>query len=309
MSGTSFEQVLDIKAGAGEAPIWSAEEQALYWIDIRECTVNRFDPATGLNARWPFPSRPGSMVLRQGGGGLIAARDGLYEMDFTDGTCRHVLEPPFNKQIFRFNDGRTDRQGRFCLGTLINTITDGGDQDFRDTPFQGTGILYTYDGLKLMPIVAPLAVSNGTAISPDGRTLYRADTRGRVIYAHDYDPEMGLASNQRIFARTPETLGLPDGACVDAEGGYWVALPAGPDGGSVARFTPEGKLDFHIETPVPIPTMPAFGGSGLATLYVTTGRIETFMGAEAHPLSGDIFAVETGFRGCPETPFISRAAT
>lgn len=297
-------RALDVKAELGESPVWSVEEQALYWVDIHRRTVNRFEPGSGATAAWSIPSLPGCVVLREGGGGIVAARDGFYEIDFKGGVPKRLLESPYNLEIFRFNDGRTDRQGRFCVGSMANLAIEG--QDFRKSPYHGTGVLYRYDGVSLMPIFAPLAASNGTAFSPDGRTLYRADTRGRIIYAHDYDPVSGTASNERIFARTPDALGLPDGACVDADGGYWSALPAGPDGGSVARFTPDGELDFHIETPIPVPTMAAFGGPEMSTLYITSARIERYMGVPVHPLSGDIFAVETEFRGCPETPCVLR---
>ena len=49
------ECVLDARAELGECPVWSAEEQALYWVDIYASALNRFDPAAGENRTWPMP--------------------------------------------------------------------------------------------------------------------------------------------------------------------------------------------------------------------------------------------------------------
>jgi sugar lactone lactonase YvrE len=50
-----------------------------------------------------------------------------------------------------------------------------------------------------------------------------------------------------------------------------------------------------------VPTMVAFGGLNMATLFITSGRIEKFFNKPSSPLGGDIFAIETGYRGIPET--------
>jgi sugar lactone lactonase YvrE len=104
---------------------------------------------------------------------------------------------------------------------------------------------------------------------------------------------------ERLFAKIPDEFGIPDGATVDSEGGYWVALPFG-ETGKIARFAPDGRLDIHIDLPVLAPTMVAFGGLNMATLFITSGRIEKFLNRPSSPLGGDIFAIETGFRGIPE---------
>jgi sugar lactone lactonase YvrE len=129
----------------------------------------------------------------------------------------------------------------------------------------------------------------------------------RQIIAYDYDPSSGGISNERIFATVPFELGGPDGAAVDTEGGYWVALAAPQDGssptGGVARFTAGGDLDRYIPMPVPMVTMVAFGGPDLSTLYVTTARLEKFMHGAIPSHAGDIFVIETDYRGEPETQF------
>lgn len=297
MAEFEVEPVLEARARIGECPIWSTEEQCLYWLDIDGKRFNRFDPATGLNRHWDLPLMPGSYVLREGGGVTIAMQDGIHDFNPETGALTRRVEAPYDQARLRFNDGRTDRQGRYWVGSMSLDFSD------RDGP---SGATYCFDGTSLSERISPIHDANGNAFSPDGRTMYRSETFQRKIFAYDLDPETGALSNERLFAEVPDHLGLPDGAVVDADGGYWPALPAGPSGGSVARFTPEGKLDLVIEIPVLLPLMPAFGGPDLSTLYITSGSIEEDIGQKKSPLSGAIFAVKTPYRGLAETKFRPR---
>ncbi len=303
MHSYQVRSALDVKAEVGEAPLWCAEQQALYWIDNRKFTINRFDPASDQNIVWPLPSKPGCFVLRENNGAIVAARDGFYDIDFAEGVMKKLFDAPYNATIFHFNDGKPDRRGYLCVGSMVGRDLSRSER----APFRRGGVLYRFDGDTLTPCIAPIAASNGTAFSPDGKILYRADTGRQRIYAHDYDMDTGVTSHERIFAEVPKELGFPDGATVDADGGYWVALLAGNRGGGIARFTSDGSLDVHIETPVPVPTMVAFGGADLSTLYVTSARLEHELGLEAHALSGDIFAIETPFQGLQEAKLANRA--
>jgi sugar lactone lactonase YvrE len=109
-------------------------------------------------------------------------------------------------------------------------------------------------GRSIEKVIAPAGMTNGTAFSPDGKTMYRVQTMDRKIFAYDYDTATGTPSRERVFAVVPDDLGVPDGATVDAESAYWVALPAPPEGGKagIARYTPDGRLDTYFEVPVPI---------------------------------------------------------
>lgn len=290
--------VLEIGAELGEHPLWSAAEQCLYWLDIDNCRINRFDPASGSNRAWQLPSAPGCFALRDDGTAVIAAQDGFYVMDFATGSVELAKPAKHDPARLRFNDGRTDRQGRFWVSTVRV------DLDLNDTKEHGW---FRLDRNGLEEKIFSVGIPNGTAFSPDGRTMYRARTLERQIFAYDYDPATGDIANERLFATIPTHLGGPDGATVDSDGGYWVALAAPQDGssptGGVARFTPEGELDRYIEMPVPMVTMVAFGGPDLSTLYVTTARLERFMAGAVPPHAGDLFAIETEFRGEPETSF------
>jgi sugar lactone lactonase YvrE len=291
-------RVLDSKAELGECPLWSADDQCLYWIDIMGSTINRFDPRTGRNTAWMLPSVPGCFAFRDGGGAVVAAQDGIYDMDFATGALERLIAPAHDFDLMRFNDGRTDRQGRLWMGTVHAA-------DMVANP--AVTAYFRYDGTGIHKGIEPVGMANGAAFSPDGRTMYRVQTTDRLIFAHDYDPVTGTPSRARVFAVVPDELGMPDGATVDSEGGYWVALPVGADNlgkGGIARYTPDGRLDVYFDAPVPMPTMVAFGGPDLSTLYITSGRLQDWVSYKVPDIAGSLFSVETPFRGIAETKFI-----
>lgn len=286
-------RVLEIGAELGEHPVWSAAGQCLYWLDIEKQTINRFDPATGLNRAWQLAVRPGCFALQADGSALLAAQDGFYRMDFESGQAELLVPSLHDPAVMRFNDGCLDRQGRFWVNSVRV------DMDMSST---ADNAYYRLDGNGLARVLGDVGIPNGTAFSPDGTRMYRARTETREIFVHDYDPGTGTPGPAHLFARLPEHLGLPDGAAVDDQGGYWVALaqlPGGPPHGGAARIAPDGRLDRVIELPVPFATMVAFGGRDLSTLYIVTARLEAFMIGEVPPGAGDIYACETGFRGVP----------
>jgi len=288
MAGFEVRHVLDIKAGLGEAPLWSVEQQALYWVDIEGKTLNRFDPASGANRAWPLPAIPGCFNFREGGL-ILAANLGYYDFDFASEKFELILEAPFDPKVFRFNDGKADRQGRLWAGTIPFA--------FKGEP---EGTFYRYENGVATPGIPGIMVPNGVAFSPDGTVMYRSESMQRIIYRYDYDIETGTPSNQRVFAEMPDGFGITDGAAVDTEGYYWCALPFG-ETGKVARFAPDGMLDLHFDMPVLVPTMVSFGGPDMSTLYITSGRLEPSLNRPVSALGGDIFAVETSFTGIAET--------
>jgi len=288
-----IDHVLDIKAELAEAPSWSVEQQALYWVDIENRSFNRFDPGTGRNDSWPIPATPGCFNFREGGGAVLATNKGFFDFDFATSRFEKICDAPFDPAQFRFNDGKADRQGRLWAGSMRLAFKIDG-------PPEGT--FYRYEAGKVTPVIADVMVPNGTAFSPDGKTMYRSDWRpeGRIVLQYDYDVATGMPSNERLFTAMPVGFGIPDGAAVDTDGFYWAAIPYG-DKGRVARFAPDGRLDLHFEMPVLGPTMVAFGGRDMSTLFITSCRLEANMGLPMSPLGGDIFAVRTHVRGTAET--------
>lgn len=250
----------------GESPCWHPVEQVLYWCDIPGRTLHRWDAPRGEHREWTFDSEPACCTPLLEGGLLLSMRDGLWRFDPASGVRHRVATPPYDPARERFNDGKADPQGRLWVGTIYEP---------RDAP---AAALYRFTGRQLTRMAGDITNSNGLAFSPDGRTLYWADTKAHAVMAFDFDGSDGSLSRRREFVqfapRDPDTpldtyAGRPDGAAVDSEGGYWVAMF---EGGRLLRFTPDGRLSRCILLPVRCPTMPCFGGPDLRTLYVTTAR-------------------------------------
>lgn len=280
--------ILDAKAGTAESPVWSAEEGALYWIDILAPSLNRLDPKSGGNRAWSLPEAVGAYALTGQGTALLALCSGLAVLDLATGRIERCAQAPYDAASGRFNDGRCDRAGRFWVGSL----RDSGP---------GGAALYRYDERGLVEQVGGIGQANGIAFSPDDSRLYHADTAARTIYAYRYDVATGAIAERRVFARV--TAGKPDGAAVDVEGCYWSACHGA---GRIRRYRPDGTLDREILLPVSQPTMPAFGGVDLDTLFVTSERhgLDAAQLAK-EPLAGGIFCIEAGVRGLPDPLFKS----
>lgn len=283
--------ILDAQATIGECPVWSAEEQALYWVDILAPALFRLDPATGEQRRWDLPEAVGSFGLGRNGDAVLALRTGFHRLDLKSGALSFLVQPEGDRPGNRFNDGKVSPDGRFFAGTM--------DEERMSRP---QGALYRLDpGGSCTRVIDGLIVSNGLAWSADGRTMFHSDSKGQVIWAWSYDPRTGAIADRREVARPSETIGRPDGAATDAEGFYW---SAGISAGVLNRWSPEGRLDRQIALPCVAPTCPCFGGPDLRTLYVTSLRHHVAPERLAErPLSGGIFALRVDVPGVPVARF------
>ncbi len=292
------EQLLPKGVLNGECPIWSPAVGKLFWVDVRGPALHLFDPATRQDQAWEMPSWAGACYLTPTGVALTL-RDGLFLFDPAAGALTFCAGPPYDVRRFTFNDGRCDRTGRLFAGPMMVPLP----PDDQSGTTAERAPMWRYDGAgKWTPVTEPVRTSNGTAWSPDGTTMYHADTRRQTVWAYDYDQASGTLANQRVFAKVeiPGAHG-PDGASVDRDGFYWVAVYGG---GCVLRFDPAGKLERRIDMPVRYPTMPAFGGVGLDTIYVTSAN-HSLSEAEraARPQEGSLFALPAPVPGLPEAMF------
>lgn len=291
--GVSVEIAVDSRSSVGEGAVWDVADELLWWVDIKQGLIQRYDPVSGRNDTFDFGEPVGCLSRRDAGGLIVAAQSGFYLFDPETGGREALADPESDQPGNRFNDGATDPRGRFWAGTMRD---DGG-------PAAQCGRFYRYDpDGTLSTHFDPVWTTNGMAFSPDGRTMYLSDSNPdvRVIWACDYDLDTGTPSNQREFFDTRAGAGRPDGGTVDADGCYWMA---GVGGAQLVRITPDGDLDRIIEMPVEKPTKPMFGGSGLDTLFVTS----IGLGHEndpAQPHAGSLFAVTgLGVTGVPQTRF------
>jgi sugar lactone lactonase YvrE len=360
----------------GESPFWHPTEGCLYGCDIPAKQVWRWAPERDELTLWDFASEPGCVAPIEGGGLLVALRDGLWRFDPISGERVQLVASPFDTATERFNDGKCDAHGRLWVGTVYEPRK------------PALAALYAWDGRELMRKADGITVSNGLAWSPDGSVMYWSDTTSHTIYAWDYDPTTGSISHQRIWAqfalktdsalepvhdlgassvssgwdemqgtnrahrlgydedlqrsRSPQAGdnrpaneivnrlmrkrrvapkfshpprgawskatglgalltdgygGRPDGAAVDTEGCYWVAMF---EGQRLLRLSPQGEVLREIRLPVRCPTMPCFGGHDLQTLYITTARNNRPEAELAtQPLAGCVLSVRVDVPGLP----------
>ena len=272
----------------GECPIWCERTRSLWWVDSRAPAVRRLDCASGIVTELALPEVVGSIAFRERGGMLAALQSGIHALDPADGKLEALAKPEAHLPENRFNDGRCDRAGRFWAGTM---------SDARREP---VGSLYRLDAdLSCTRMRNEIIIPNGLAWSPDGRTLYFADTNRHAIWAYDCDPASGAIANQRLLVDA--TPGRPDGSCVDADGCLWNAEYGG---WRIVRYTPQGRVDRVIGMPVANPTCCCFGGDALDVLYVTsaTQRL-TPEDLARQPLAGSVFALRPGATGLAEPRF------
>lgn len=293
MGRPQVECVVPAQALLGECPLWSDLDRRLYWVDIEGRAIHRYDPSTNVDEQRSVPGRPGSIALTERVGHLLVALEhGLAFYDWDSGAYREwiPLEPDATGN--RLNDGRCDPAGRFWVGSMFDPTSAG----------QATGMLHRVGpGGDVATVRSGIGVANGLAFSPDGSTMYFADTPRQTVWAYDYDVATGEAGGERVFLDFSDLPGRPDGACVDQDGCYWIACVGG---WAVIRVTPDGTVDRRIDLPVHKPTMPAFGGPGLETLFVTSigaGGSSPMAPGQRDP--GGLFAVETGVRGLAEPRF------
>lgn len=297
MADHEAELVADTRCSIGESPVWHADEHALYWTDIAGRRLWRL-AADGALASWQAPEQIGCIARHRDGGWLAAGESRLWRVHFVGdridaAPLAAVVHPA---QPMRFNDGRCDRQGRFWAATMPEDTA-------RAAP---VGAWYRYDGARLArSSLDGFYTGNGLAFSPDGTTMYVADSNARAprVLAFDYDVETGTPSNGRTFIDIAQYAGRPDGAAVDIEGAYWTC---GNDAGLVHRYLPDGRLDRSVRVPVKKPTMCAFGGPHLDTLYVTSMQSPD-LPPDAQPLAGGVFAFAAGITGMPEPLFEPRS--
>ena len=290
------ELIVDARNAVGESPVWVPQDNALYWVDIPNGGLQRWSADTGHVHAWKTPEMLACIARHRRGGWVAGMESGFFHLHpHSDGSLdsERLASVAHSRNDMRLNDGRCDRQGRFWAGSMV---LDMG----LNLP---EGRLYRYGTGQSGVIEAQLdgfIVPNGLGFSPDGKTMYVSDSHPAVqlIWAFDYDTDSGTPSNRRVFIDMNHFPGRPDGAAVDAEGFYWICAN---DAGLIHRFAPDGRLDFSLAVPVKKPTMCAFGGSRMDTLFVTSIR----PGDDHDPqsLAGGVFALNPNIKGLPEPIF------
>ena len=276
----------------GEDVQWNADDGCLWWTDLSGCALHAWHLQRGALRSFATPERLGCFAFIDGDARLLAAfASGFALFDPVSGALEWLdrCEPAGSGR--RFNDGRADRQGRFWAGTMVEDATQA-------EPYSAGLYCLGADGRAQLR-ESGVGIANGLCWSPDGRTMYFADSPRHAIWVYDFDPDSGHIGPRRDFARTAPGV-EPDGSCVDAEGGVWNAQWGA---GQVVRYAPDGQVLEVLDTPGALqPTCAAFAGPALDLLCVTSARIGLSPESlAAQPHAGDVFVFRTGTRGLPES--------
>jgi sugar lactone lactonase YvrE len=297
----SWQAVTTTPCELGESPFWHPHEQMLYWVDIPGKKIQRANVYLGTVESWDLPSEPGCIAPAASGGLVLALRHGVFRARTWGGPLQHIATLDYDPSRMRANDGKCDALGRFWIGTIDESRS------------AHDAALYCLDGRgggtpTLSHKAGPATTANGLAWSPDGRTLYWADTPAHVVWAWDLEPESNTLTAQRTFHQfspkpagwqfeQPGYQGRPDGAAVDVDGNYWVAMF---EGRRLCQLAPDGRLLAQVDTPLQCPTMPCFGGDDLRTLYLTSARHHRSAAElQAFPQSGCVLSLRVEVPGLP----------
>ncbi|HET9638426.1 MAG TPA: SMP-30/gluconolactonase/LRE family protein [Allosphingosinicella sp.] len=285
MAATEPRSVWDVAAALGEGPVWVERDRALWFTDIKGRKVHRYDPAGGGRQTWVAPEQVGFVLPARDGGFIAGLMSGLHRFDESTGRFTLIAEIEPERPNNRLNDGVVDPGGRLWFGTM-----DNGES-------AKTGAFYRFERGAVVPTgLDGIAITNGPALSPDGRILYVVDTRAGTIDSAEVADD-GMLGPARPFVRIDPAEGFPDGPTVDSEGFVWIGLYAGWE---ARRYSPAGELVERVRFPVANITKIAFGGADLRTAYATTARqMLSASEIELQPRAGDLFAFRVDVPGLP----------
>jgi D-xylonolactonase len=276
--------IVNPECALGEGPFWDPDSQRLYWVDILENRIYRYDPADGSTQSWTTPEPVGFVIVRPGGELVAGFKSGLHHVALGDDasvTSSRIDRVDGNRDDVRFNDATFDEEGRIWACTL------GG------TPDEPLGAYYCYDAeLHGRKVDTGYLVANGPALSADRSLLYTVETSGhpgrrKGVYVSRIAAGGALEDQRLLIPWAYESL--PDGVVTDGEGNLWL----GEFHGNVVRcFSPEGEELAAVPLTAWNVTKAVFGGEHGDVLYVTSACVDVDEDTLArYPDTGGVIAV------------------
>jgi L-arabinonolactonase len=277
----------------GEAVLWSGQKREIIWADIEGSRIWKYDLQSSQATFRELPARLCSFAEIANSSLLLAGfEDGIYTFDSSSSERKLIVKVEEHLPHTRVNDGRCDRSGQFVFATVDET---GG----RD------GSLYQMSAKgKLIRLLDGIGVGNSISFSPDGNSLYFADSLNKRIDVYEYNGNNGTIAGRRTFVDLSELPGDPDGSTIDSQGCLWNAHYGNS---CITRYAPSGEALLTIQLPTSQPTCVCFGGDIWDTLFITSASEGTDLSVE--PLAGSLFLVRTNFKGLSEAKFASVPAT
>jgi sugar lactone lactonase YvrE len=273
----------------GECPVWDSGRDCLFFMDITEKALHRFDWASSAATRIDLPSIGGGLVLGRDGALLAGLQTGIYRVDPDRASISFIVDPEPDRPDNRLNEAKCDPQGRLWIGSMPT----------RDRSPSGRLYRMDKDG-RIVAVLDEIVIPNALVWLNDEKMLF-ADSFRRVIWSFRYDGESGMIADRRVFADCRDEPGIPDGIALDAEGCLWNAQFGG---GRVVRYAPDGRIIAAIPLPATQVTSCAFAGDGLKQLVViTTKRLLDDRSRHEQTHAGDIFVLEAPAPGAPAPMF------
>jgi len=272
---------ISVKNILGENVLWHTEMSAIYWLDIEAACLFRYQIFTHKIEKFSLPYRMASFAFSNKKDHIIAAFEhGIAEYNIESTKIHWIFKNNKPVQGNRFNDGRSDHQGRFWAGTMVEQ---------RNSPEQHAKLYCIDHNLKCSTKIDHLTISNGLCWSKDGETLYHADSTEHTIFQYDFCKITGNIKNKKVFAKTSLDA-FPDGSTVDEQNYLWNAQWGS---GEIIRYDRFGQINLKLKLPVSNPSCVAIGGVALDWLIITTAKHNLSEKASANePLAGDVFVYQ-----------------
>ena len=275
----------------GENPLWDAERECVYWTDIPNGKLFRYDIQSARHEQIYSGQPVGGFTLQADGNLLLFRVSDIAELPLPRGGEARTIIEYSDETMERFNDVSADPEGRVFAGTVGK-----GRENLH-------GGLYRVDldgTITRMKICGESDCANGSDFSPDLRWFYWTDSTKKRIFRFDYNRATGDLSNRILIYQASENEGIPDGLTIDADGNLWSARF---DGSAIFKHAPDGSVLDKIALPVRAISCACFGGKNLDAMFVTTAEGKS--GSESE--EGALFQITQAsnlFRGKPE--FCSR---
>ena len=263
-----------------EGPRW--HEDKLWLSDMHAGQVMTVDMDGHFEFITTVPSSPSGLGWLPDGRLLVVSMLDRRLLRLDEGGLTEVADLS-QLASFHCNDMVVDHQGRAYIGNF------GFDLNAQ-APFSPAEVILVHPDGQAMVAADEMAFPNGSVITPDGKTLIVAETFGSRLTAFVIE-EDGSLSNRRIWAEIQGAF--PDGICLDAEGGIWVASPSGKVG--VMRVCEGGEITHYIDVATHAYAC-MLGGPQRKTLFMLTAETINPDGARAKS-SGRIEMVQVDVPG------------
>ncbi len=283
------ELIADFACNTGEGPLWHAEHECVYWVDIPDGELYRFRPSSGKSDLVYQADRSVGGFTIQVNGDLLLFMEGCRVMSIEEDEPTVFIEGIPGQEANRFNDVIAGPQGQVFCGTMSTPGKEEAD-----------GLLYLLspDG-NFTELMGEIGTSNGMGFTPDRKYFFHTDTKTGKITRYPWLDSKGDFDRSRpevwySAVKEPGT-GRPDGITVDAYGHLWIAHW---DGSRIVHLDPSGEFLQSIPFPTLKVSSVTFGGQNLTDLYVTTagGHDKKYNGETA----GALFRLPGISQGLPE---------